>query len=117
MADSLRKIKTTLAQETAAQLAPSENRHQREGQREERYPTHQSKKKMNPMVIMTIVVIILAILAALMGFRLLKAFTHDNEIDMPVLTDMTLEEATQIATEAGLSVTSVRKYTDEAPKA
>ena len=117
MADSLRQIKTKLAQEQAAQLAPSENRHQREGQREERYPTHQAKKKMNPMVIITIVVIILAILAALMGFRLLKAFTHDNEIDMPVLTDMTLEEATQIATEAGLSVTSVRKYTDEAPKA
>lgn len=116
MADSLRQIKAQLAQEQAAQLAPSENRNQGESRREGHYPSHQKKKKVNPMVIITLVVIILAILAAFMGFRLLKAFTHDNEIDMPVLTDMPLEEATQIATEAGLSVTSERQYTDEAPK-
>jgi len=112
MADSLRQIRAGLAKAGTEIIKESESV---ADYHDAKHRIRSLKSKWNPMVIITLVVVLLAIAAALMGYRLVNEFTKENEVDVPNLVGMTLEDATAKLEGIGLNITSERRYDEDVP--
>ncbi len=112
MADSLRQIRMNLARGgMETKTVPEGDAAYLEGE----HKVKSLKRKLNPMAVITLVVVALAIAAAFMGYRLINEFTKDNEVEVPDLVGMTLEEATAKLQGLGLTLTSEHRYDEDTP--